>query len=64
MYIYDPLMYFFYALFSFLIKYCGGMQKYTPLVGNRTNIVNTAQALMGLVMGGQVSKTETALKQY
>lgn len=37
------------------------MQKYTPLEGNKTNVVNTAQAMMGLIMGGQVSETQPAL---
>nr|UAK14938.1 oxidosqualene synthase 4 [Iberis amara] len=31
-------------------------KKYTPLVGNKTNVVNTAQALMGLIMGGQMER--------
>lgn len=35
------------------------MQKYTPLEGNKTNVVNTAQAMMGLIMGGQVSENST-----
>ena len=30
------------------------MHKYTPLEGNKTNVVNTAQAMIGLIMGGQV----------
>ncbi|KAL0733685.1 hypothetical protein Bca4012_009895 [Brassica carinata] len=37
------------------IKY-GGMQKYTPLEGNKTNVVNTAQAMLGLIMGGQMER--------
>ncbi|CAN8308035.1 unnamed protein product [Cochlearia groenlandica] len=31
-------------------------KKYTPLEGNKTNVVNTAQALMGLIMGGQMER--------
>ncbi|KAG7652160.1 Seco-amyrin synthase [Arabidopsis thaliana] len=31
-------------------------KKYTPLEGNRTNVVNTGQALMVLIMGGQMER--------
>lgn len=40
------------------------MQKYTPLEGNKTNVVNTAQAMMGLIMGGQVSENSTSSNIY
>ncbi|KAH0912816.1 hypothetical protein HID58_036137, partial [Brassica napus] len=32
------------------------IKKYTPLEGNKTNVVNTAQAMMGLIMGGQMER--------
>lgn len=31
-------------------------KKYTPLEGNKSNVVNTGQALMGLIMGGQMER--------
>ncbi|CAL9241133.1 unnamed protein product [Arabidopsis halleri] len=31
-------------------------KKYTPLEGNKSNVVNTSQALMGLIMGGQMKR--------
>ncbi|KAG2330371.1 hypothetical protein Bca4012_020038 [Brassica carinata] len=34
-------------------------KKYIPLEGNKTNIVNTAQAVMGLIMGGQMDRDPT-----
>ena len=31
-------------------------KKYTPLDGNKTNVVNTGQAMMALIMGGQMER--------
>ncbi|KAL4309388.1 hypothetical protein GQ457_01G047890 [Hibiscus cannabinus] len=34
---------------------------YTPIEGNESNLVNTAQALMGLIIGGQAERDPTPL---
>ena len=37
------------------------MQKYIPLEGNRSNLVQTAWAMMGLISAGQAEREPTPL---
>lgn len=37
------------------------LQKYTPLEGNRTNLVQTSWAMLGLLQSGQAERDPTPL---